>query len=62
MEIRKLVTLVDEIRLEAGQVVDPPVRRVIVHALVPGLVDGDPRQLQGMLELLQRRSESSIGD
>jgi hypothetical protein len=34
MEIRKLVTMVDEVRIEAGRPVDPPIRRVIVAAVL----------------------------
>jgi hypothetical protein len=34
VEIRKIVTIVDEVRLEAGRPVDPPVRRVVVAAVM----------------------------
>ncbi|MBT8200829.1 MAG: amino acid synthesis family protein [Acidimicrobiia bacterium] len=34
MDIRKLCTLVDEIRTEAGQVIAPPIRRVVVAAVI----------------------------
>lgn len=34
MDIRKIVTIVDEVRLEAGRPVDPPVRRVVVAAVL----------------------------
>lgn len=34
MDIRKTVTIVDEIRVEAAQRVDPPVRRVITAAVI----------------------------
>lgn len=34
MNIRKLVTLIDEVRIEAGQAVTPPVRRVVVAAVL----------------------------
>ena len=34
MDIRKVVTLVDEIRREAGRDVSPPIRRVIVAAVL----------------------------
>ena len=34
MQIRKLVTTVDEIRLEAGRDISPPIRRVIVAAVL----------------------------
>lgn len=34
MEIRKLVTIVDEIRTEAGREIAPPVRRVITAAVL----------------------------
>jgi hypothetical protein len=34
MEIRKLVTMVDEVRVEGGRVVDPPIRRVIAAAVL----------------------------
>ncbi len=34
MNIRKIVTIIDEIRLEAGQAIDPPVRRAIVAAVI----------------------------
>lgn len=34
MEIRKVVTQIDEIRLEAGRSIDPPIRRVICAAVL----------------------------
>ena len=34
MRIRKLVTLVDEFRTEAGQHIDPPIRRVVCAAVI----------------------------
>jgi hypothetical protein len=34
MEIRKLVTLVDEVMSEAGRPVDPPIRRVVAAAVL----------------------------
>lgn len=34
MDIRKVDTIIDEIRMEAGRAVDPPVRRVIVAAVL----------------------------
>ncbi|HKX75968.1 MAG TPA: amino acid synthesis family protein [Acidimicrobiia bacterium] len=34
MEIRKLVTMVDEVRIEASRPVEPPIRRVIVAAVL----------------------------
>lgn len=34
MDIRKIVTIVDEIHMEAGRPVDPPVRRVVVAAVL----------------------------
>ena len=34
MEIRKLVTMVDEVRMEAGRPVSPPIRRVIAAAVL----------------------------
>lgn len=34
MDIRKLVTVVDEIHIEAGRTIDPPVRRVITAAVL----------------------------
>jgi hypothetical protein len=34
MDIRKLVTFIDEVRIEAGQAVAPPIRRVVVAAVV----------------------------
>jgi hypothetical protein len=34
VEIRKIVTIVDEVHLEAGRPVDPPVRRVVVAAVM----------------------------
>ena len=34
MEIRKLVTMVDEVRIEAGRPVSPPIRRVIAAAVL----------------------------
>jgi len=33
VDIRKIVTMIDETRLEAGRSVDPPIRRVIVAAV-----------------------------
>jgi hypothetical protein len=34
MEIRKLVTIIDEVRIEAGRPVDPPIRRVVAAAVL----------------------------
>jgi hypothetical protein len=34
VEIRKIVTIVDEVHLEAGRSVDPPVRRVVAAAVM----------------------------
>ena len=34
MNIRKVATVVDEIRIEAGKDIDPPIRRVIVAAVL----------------------------
>jgi hypothetical protein len=34
MDIRKLVTLIDEVRIEAGTPVMPPIRRVVVAAVL----------------------------
>ena len=34
MEIRKLVTMVDEVRVEAGRPVTPPIRRVVAAAVL----------------------------
>ena len=34
MDIRKIVTIVDEVRLEAGQPIEPPIRRVVVAAVL----------------------------
>src|SRR3990172_7466928 len=34
MDIRKIVTTVEEIRLEAGRAVDPPIRRVVTAAVL----------------------------
>lgn len=34
MEIRKIVSIVDGIRIEAGQPVDPPIRRVVTAAVL----------------------------
>jgi hypothetical protein len=34
VQIRKLVTMIDEVRLEAGRQVDPPIRRVISAAVL----------------------------
>lgn len=34
MDIRKLVTMIDEVRIEAGRPVDTPIRRVIVAAVI----------------------------
>jgi hypothetical protein len=34
VEIRKIVTIVDEVHLEGGRPVDPPVRRVVVAAVM----------------------------
>ena len=33
MDVRKIVTMIDETHLEAGRAVDPPIRRVIVAAV-----------------------------
>lgn len=34
MDIRKIVSIIDEIRREAGQTIDPPIRRVVTAAVL----------------------------
>ena len=33
-DIRKIVTIVEDVRMEAGQPVDPPIRRVVTAAVL----------------------------
>jgi hypothetical protein len=55
MEIRKLVTIVDEVRLEAGRPVDPPIRRVISAAVLTNPHAGE------YVEDLTNLIEASVG-
>jgi hypothetical protein len=55
MEIRKLVTMVDEVRREAGRPVDPPIRRVIVAAVL-----GNPHA-GTYVDVLDDLIEASVG-
>lgn len=40
MDIRKLVTLIDEVHIEAGKLVTPPIRRVVVAAVLANVHAG----------------------
>ena len=40
MDIRKLVTLIDEVHIEAGKPVTPPIRRVVVAAVLTNVHAG----------------------
>ena len=55
MEIRKLVTLVDEVRVEAGRLVAPPIRRVVCAAVLINPYAGD--YVDDLTDLI----ESSVG-
>lgn len=55
MDIRKVDTIIDEIRIEAGRTVDPPVRRVIVAAVLSNPHAGR------YVENLEDLSEASVG-
>ena len=55
MEIRKLVTMVDEVRVEAGRPVDPPIRRVITAAVLTNPHAGE------YVEDLTNLIEASVG-
>ena len=57
MEIRKVVTLVDEFRREAGQTIDPPTRRVISAAVLTNPYAG--RYVEDLSELIDASVELS---
>ena len=54
-DIRKIVTLVEEIRLEAGRAVDPPVRRVATAAVIANPFAG--RYQEDLTELIEASVE-----
>jgi hypothetical protein len=51
VEIRKIVTIVDEVHLEAGRPVDPPVRRVVVAAVMANPFAG--RYVENLTPLIE---------
>ena len=51
LDIRKVVTVVDEIRLEAGREVEPPVRRVVTAAVLANPYAG--RYQDDLTELIE---------
>jgi hypothetical protein len=51
MEIRKLVTMIDEVRLEMGRPVDPATRRVVVAAILTNPFAG--RYVEDLSELIE---------
>jgi len=51
VDIRKTVSVIDEIRIEAGQQVDPPVRKVITAAVVANPFAG--RYVEDLTELIE---------
>lgn len=55
MEIRKLVTLVEETRTEAGRAVEPPARRAAVAAVIRNPFAG--RYVEDLTELVQAGEE-----
>jgi len=57
MEIRKLVTMVDEVRVEAGRPVDPPIRRVIAAAVLHNPHAG--RYVEDLEDLIEASVELS---
>jgi hypothetical protein len=56
-DIRKIVTTVEEIRLEAGQAVEPPVRRVVTAAVFHNPFSG--RYVEDLTELIEASVELS---
>jgi hypothetical protein len=56
-DIRKIVTIVEEVRLEAGRTVDPPVRRVATAAVLHNPFAG--RYVEDLAELIQASVELS---
>jgi hypothetical protein len=68
-KIRKLVTVVDEVRLEQGQAVEPPVRRAAAVAVIENPFAGryvetlDPliEMSVGLGELLAARAVAALG-
>lgn len=55
MEIRKLVTMVDEVRVEGGRPVNPPIRRVISAAVLTNPHAGE--YIEDLTDLI----EASVG-
>lgn len=51
MEIRKLVTLIDEVQIEAGRPVTPPIRRVVVAAVLTNPHSG--RYVEDLSDLIE---------
>lgn len=58
MEIRKLVTMIDEVRLEASRAVDPPIRRVISAAVLTNPFAG--RYQEDLTEMIEASVELSM--
>ncbi len=57
MDIRKIVTMIDDVRIEAGQPVDPPIRRVIAAAVLANPLAG--RYVEDLSELIAASVELS---
>ena len=51
MDIRKIVTIVDEVHREGGRAVDPPIRRVVVAAVVHNPLAG--RYVEDLAPLIE---------
>lgn len=65
MEIRKFVTMIDEVRLEAGRPVDPPIRRVISGVVLSNPFAGTYAEdltdlIDGSVELSTVLSQSAV--
>lgn len=58
MEIRKLVTMIDEVRLEGGRPVAPPIRRVISAAVLSNPLAG--RYVEDLSELVDASVDLSV--
>ncbi len=57
MDIRKVVSIVDDIRIEAGRPVDPPIRRVVTAAVLRNPFAG--RYVEDLTELIDESVELS---
>lgn len=58
MEIRKLVTMIDEVRVEAGRLVAPPIRRVVCAAVLTNPHAG--AYVEDLTDLIESSVELSV--